>query len=217
MTETPKYETLIRNNRRTPVDLHEGRGIIATLEPDSEITLVANDPRATYARYSSVTFEPDGEMSYKERAVWEEPELDSRWVLECLNQSGAELETRVIAGRGVDLQRGIVQRIPLQVTDPQVVFKSLTLRMELVWVPSPSFPNYWIKVPKLVEATEPRSQAELAEIEAELAKIVSEPAPGETKPALPPEDDRPVGRMGPPVEIDPAAVRSSGGWRPAGL
>jgi hypothetical protein len=217
MTETPKFETKIINHRRTPVDLREGQGVLASIEPDGEITLVANDPRATYARYEQVVFEPDGEMSFKERAGWEEPELDSRWVIEVLNQSGAELETRVIAGRTLDLMRGIVQRIPLSITDKEVVFRSLTLRIELVWVPSPAFPNYWIRVPKLVEATEPRSQAELREIEEELAKIVTEPAPGEKKLALPQADDRPVGRMGPPVEIDPAAVRSSGGWRPSGL
>jgi len=184
MTEQPQrtYPTILRNLRKKEIVIFDNQLCLCTLFPGDERTIKAIQPWSYYARYSEVTWRPDGFVHLEGRDDFREPDR-GKWVLKALNMDGKDYEAIVVAGLPYNLPRGIPVLIAVPVDDPLVVFQSLELRNVERFEPDPAWLGYLMPVGGLESVKTERPAEELEEINKELAELAAKepPAPTETQ------------------------------------
>lgn len=197
-----RYETRLRSERKEPVNIYEGKRILCTLEPNETRTFTSTSPSAMLAKYTEMTFLPDGALETVLRKDWVQPDLGP-YSLEVLNESGNATEERTIAGQALTLMRGIPIRIATQLTDAEVVYSKILIRRGICWIPSSAHADYLVQTVKVSDVPVPRSDKELGEIQAELAKLTDEEKVAPEAEKTPAEGDKPVGIVHPAQDVSP--------------
>jgi len=160
-------------NRRVyePVKVYERDGsVFITLEPGITYEAESVNPAETlYARWSEVRWEPHGKISLVARTDFREPDK-GRWTLHMLNQDGEPAQFRQVGEERVCLPKGIPVRVTCPLTDPLVMFQSLTITRTRIQVKSDTWVGYLAHRWVLRDEKVPRPDSELKA----LAKILDD-------------------------------------------
>ena len=202
MKVTQTFKTLLINRRvAETVEVHERDGsIFVNLEPGITYEAESVNPETLYSRFSSVTWNEGGKVSFVERTNFRQPDL-GRWVLHCLNKDGAGVEFRhcggevrqvpdedplhavttgnvkkkptkaeVVGGQRICLPKGIPVLVSCPLTSDLIMFQSLTIVRKKIQVKSDDFVGYCATRWVLRDEKEPRADSELKA----LAKILDD-------------------------------------------
>jgi hypothetical protein len=166
------YRITVRNASKKPIILYERSGApLGMLEAGEEIVLETPVASNIYSRWNSVTFNDTG-VSLTENPSWARP--TGRWVLECINRDGLDLEERLISGKQVLLPRNIPRLVEVEVADPLAHFSRMEVKATTERKKDPYMPGYWVRERIVRDCYEDRSEEELLEIENTLFKIEAE-------------------------------------------
>jgi|GEM_PF-2588270 len=159
------FKTILTNERKDPVTIFERWGPFLSLWPGNSRTIETDDAEAMYAPFEKVTWLQSGEVKLVPRSGWRSP-VKGRWTITCLNVHGQEAEHRIVGGRDVLLPRGIPRIVELlDLLDPMIPFKSLTIKRVPIESPSTRHPHYVHVEYELRDAFEDRDKKELDEIQ----------------------------------------------------
>lgn len=159
------YRTTFVNKRSHKVSVWDGGNLIAVVEPGAEETVISNDPRTEFARFSKVTYLPGDRVEVKQNKDWRCP-LEGL-LLDLENVDGAEEETFQLNGDFCTVYQGIPKTVVVDPRDPLARFS------KIVWVKEPVQmqglgSDYQVDVVKVVKKKIPRPDAEWAKITAQL-------------------------------------------------
>jgi len=170
MTERTFVTELINEGRQKAVDVYELDGaVIVHLEPGQRFTIESRSPYTAYARWSEVRWAEDGKLHFVPRPGFTEPQR-GRWVLQLLNEGGEPIEWRTVGGEHICLPRSVMVLAACPLTDPLIMYRSLTVVKKRVMIKDVTQVGYIIHEWRSEDEKEPRSAADLKAIE----KIVDE-------------------------------------------
>jgi len=164
------FETRLVNATKHSVRVFELEGPLVDLEPGQDFTVESRNPMTMYARWSQVTWHQDGKVSFVVRTNFTEPER-GRWVIRLLNKDGEAVERRVTGGKPIILPKGIPVLTGLNLDDPLVKHKSLTIVKRRVPVKDEEHPGYLLFETISKDETELRDASELKVLGKLLAEI----------------------------------------------
>lgn len=167
------FRTTLINRRRKSVPIYESNSPRPLLQlapigqPDAEQVLESCSPEALYGKYDEVVWEADGRVTLKENREFI-PVDYGKYPLTIFNIAGAELETRVIAGRPVYVPRGLPVTIRLSLTDQEVAHRELRIIRVQTMVPSTQVQGIYEFGEELKDEWVSRSEKEIDAIGKEL-------------------------------------------------
>jgi len=165
MIERTFVTELINEGRHEAVDVYELDGsVVVRLEPGQRFTIESRSPYTAYARWSEVRWDEEGKLHFVHRPDFHEPER-GRWVLQLLNEGGEPIEERPVGGERICLPRSVPVLVACPLTDPLIMYRSLTIVKKRVMVKDTAQVGYIIHRWRSADEKAPRSNSELKELE----------------------------------------------------
>lgn len=153
-----------------------GRELLA-LAPGQVAKVAAYLPTTSYARFSKVVYERDGDVTVRENSDWAPPSIGPfQSLTEILNVDGAAIESITVNGEPILCYKGIPRLVYPDLTDPLVFYKSMTFKNVTKKVPDPGMPSYLVRKTTLNIIKEQRSKRDCQKIKSMLEDRIKERA-----------------------------------------
>jgi hypothetical protein len=161
------FHTEFVNERVEDVMLMEYEKTMAIIKPGAHFAIHSMSPTTSYARYSSITYKPDGTVELKENPRWAMPPswtLPGKKVVEIFNESGASAECFRFGDNRWVAYRGIPRLAVVEINEQIAFYRRIHIRTVEERTPDPARKGYLKTSTRLVTEKELRPFAEVLEI-----------------------------------------------------
>jgi hypothetical protein len=166
------FETELINKTDGEKIVLEYRKEMLRLGPGETKRIHSIVPTTSYARYSRIVFEKDNGVTHKVNPKWAPPpSWEGRWVLEIVNEA-YEHQTIRINQESVSAYRGIPRLAPVDIDDPLVWVRRLTIKEAVERTQDGCHPGYLKEQRRVVSVRELRPKRDLLAIKARMDELV---------------------------------------------
>jgi hypothetical protein len=160
-----KFWTKFQNKRHEKIIVTDPKGTaICTVPPGGERSICSWGPTFLFARFSKVTYLPDGKVVVDENHDWNREEAwPDAHLIELLNLTKPDQIINIDGEYQVALS-GIPTLRPISVNDPLIETEKLTWKLVTRKFPREDDPRYVEKVTKVEQVKEPRGRREMRAI-----------------------------------------------------
>jgi hypothetical protein len=159
------FRTRLTNKRSTALVVYEMDGPMLTLLPGDSAVIETKSAFDMYAKWDSVSWEPDGTVILEKRSGWKELSRGT-WEVTVLNVDGKPVERQMVNGKNICLPKGIPVVLAVDIHDPLVLFSKLTITAVPIKERSKEWPGYLVTRREVRWVVTDRKPQELDEIKA---------------------------------------------------